>query len=148
MSERSDVAVGSALLAFCTVAFFATTSFREVPAALSQNVPPTFFPRLVLIVIAALSLTLIAVGWKQPNAYRERTQPTVRVTAGIFVLAVALLPYIGMLATVCLAAIVLPVYWGERRLVPIVVLAVALPLTIHVIFAVALGMRFPRGVLW
>ena len=148
MSERSDVVVGSAFLVFCGLAFFATTSFQEVPIALSQNVPPTFFPRLVLLVIAALSFVLVVLGWKRPSGPKEKTPPTVFVTAGIFVMAVALLPYLGMHTTVFIVAIVLPVYWGERRPVPVAVLALALPLTIHVIFAVALGMRFPRGLLW
>lgn len=67
--------------------------------------------------------------------------------AGVITVAVALVPRLGMLTTVCLASIVLPICWGERRALRIALLAVGLPLSIYVIFVFALGMRFPEGLL-
>ena len=67
------------------------------------------------------------------------------MTAVLLTLAVFLVTRLGMLSTLFLVSILLPLYWGERRPVRIAILALALPLAIHLIFAVALGMRFPRG---
>ena len=146
--SSGDALAGMALLVLCAVVFFLTTTFREVPAMLSQNVPPTFFPRLVVGAIAFLSIALVGLGLRPVTREREKIQPEALVTAVIFIIAVALVPHLGMLATVFLVALVLPVYWGERRKVWIAMLAIGLPVAIHVVFALALGMRLPRGVLW
>ena len=144
---HADVYVGATLLALCGVVFWNTTTFREVPAMLSQNVPPTFFPQLVLAVIALLSAALVVSGSKRKSELRNKASPAVLVTAAVITLTVAILPRLGMLATVCLVAIVLPLCWGERRALRIGLLAVILPLGIYVIFVLALGMRLPRGLL-
>ena len=146
--SSGDVLAGMALLVLCGVVFFLTTTFREVPAMLSQNVPPTFFPRLVVGAIAFLSIVLVGLGLRPETREREKIKPEALVTAVIFIIAIALVPHLGMLATVFLVALVLPVYWGERRFVWIAILAIGLPVAIHIVFALALGMRLPRGVLW
>ena len=148
MRLSRDVGAGVALLLFCGALLFATTFFPDVPAALSQNVPPTFFPRAVLAAIAVLSLGLIVSARRERDEPKPVVEPSVFVTAGIFTSTVALVPYLGMLAAVGLVSIALPLYWGERRARRIVGLALGLPLAVHVVFVLALGMRFPSGVVW
>jgi hypothetical protein len=145
--RHPDVYVGAALLAFCGVAYWNTTTFGEVSPMLSQNVPPTFFPRLVLTVVAVLSAALVVAGWRRKLHPKEKVPPAVFVTGAVITGLVVLVPRLGMLATVCLAAIVLPLCWGERRVLRIAWLAVGLPLAIHLIFVLALDMRLPRGLL-
>lgn len=145
-SSRRDVYVGFLLMALCAVGYMATTTFREVPATLSQNVPPTFFPRLVLLVMALLGGLLIFTSSKRPGPSMDTIPPRVWLTAGIFVIAVALVPLLGLMLTVALVALVLPFYWGERRRLRLVLLAVLLPAGLYVIFALGLGMRFPAGI--
>lgn len=148
MRLNRDVTTGLVLLLFCGAVYYVTTTFRDVPVALSQNVPPTFFPRVVLAAIALLSITLIATSWRKRDAPKTPLDPSVYVTAAIFVLAVGLVPYLGMLGTVFVISIALPLYWGERSPLRIASLALTLPIAVHVLFDVALSMRFPRGVLW
>ncbi len=115
---------------------------------LSQNVPPTFFPRVVLAAIALLSIALIATSGRKLDEPKPALEPSVYVTAGIFVIAIALVPYLGMLAAVFVVSIGLPLYWGERSVLRIAGLALGLVVAVHVLFVLALGMRFPSGVLW
>ena len=143
-----DAYTGVTLLVLCAVAFGLTMTFRDVPSALSQNVPPTFFPRLVLVVISVLSSALVVRGVRRPGAVPKPVTMRVVVTGCILAVSVALVPTIGMRVTVALLSIVLPYYWGERRALRIAALAIATPLTIHLVFAVALGLRLPRGLLF
>ena len=69
------------------------------------------------------------------------------ITASIIVLAGVLVGLLGTLLTLCLIAIAIPLAWGERRLRPIGILALGLPAGIYLIFSVALGIRFPPGLL-
>ena len=145
--KHPDTLIGIVLLALCAIVFWLTTSFTEVPAMLSQNVPPTFFPRLVIGVVAALSIALIFNGLSTTARIAERIEPSVWITASIIVIAGVVVGLLGTLITLSLVAIALPLAWGERRLRPIGLLAVTLPTGIYLIFSVALGIRFPGGLL-
>ena len=143
--SHHDTHVGVTLLALCAVIYWLTTGFTEVPAMLSQNVPPTFFPRLVLSFVAILSVVLIFNGLGKSPEVKVRIEPAVPMTAAIVVLAGVLAALLGTLPTLALIAIALPLAWGERRLRPIGILAIGLPASIYLIFSVALGIRFPPG---
>ncbi len=142
---HQDTLVGVALLAFCAVIYWLTTGFPEVPVILSQNVPPTFFPRLVIGLITLLSIVLIFNGLGKSAQVNVRIKPVVLITASIIVLAGVLVGFLGTLLTLALIAIAIPVAWGERRLRPLGILAVGLPAAIYLIFGLALGIRFPPG---
>ncbi len=143
--SHQDTYVGVTLLALCAIIYWLTTGFTEVPAMLSQNVPPTFFPRLVLSFVAILSVVLIFNGLGKSPEVNVRIEPAVPMTAAIVVLAGVLAALLGTLPTLALIAIALPLAWGERRLRPIGILAIGLPASIYLIFSVALGIRFPPG---
>jgi hypothetical protein len=143
--RHQDSLIGVCLIAFCAFVFWLTTGFDEVPPMLSQNVPPTFFPRLVLSIIALLSVALIVQGRKKEVDAKETIEPAVFVTAAIIAVAGLLLSFAGTLLTLSLVAIVLPIAWGERRAHLIGALAVCLPAGVYLIFSLALGIRFPAG---
>jgi len=143
--RHQDSLIGVCIIAFCAFVFWLTTGFDEVPPMLSQNVPPTFFPRLVLAIIALLSLMLIVTGLRKESEPKEKIEPAVFVTAAIIAVAGVLLSFIGTLPTLFLVAIVLPVAWGERRAHLISALAVCLPAGVYLVFSFALGIRFPAG---
>ncbi|MCZ0955270.1 MAG: hypothetical protein OXJ56_22135, partial [Rhodospirillaceae bacterium] len=61
LANRDSLA-GLAVVGVCAVAWWMTAGFDEVPPILSQNVPPTFFPRLVIGTAALLGGLLAAGG--------------------------------------------------------------------------------------
>jgi len=144
---RQNAVAAAVLIAIVCVGYYWTTQFAEVPRALSQNVPPTFFPRLVLGAIALAAVALVLFAPRSPAA-RAPIPKEVLVTASLLVITVWLMPRVGMLATTSLFAILVPAYWGERRPKVLAALATALPLGIYLIFVLGLGMRLPRGLLW
>ena len=113
---------------------------------LSQNVPATFFPRLVLATIATLSVAVGAAGLRRQREFRPTVPTKIIGTGAIFVVTVALVQVLGMLTAVCFVAIAMPLYWGEQRAVRIALLFVCLPIAIYLIFVVTLGMRLPSGI--
>ncbi len=143
--RHQDSLIGICLIAFCAFVFWLTTGFDTVPPMLSQNVPPTFFPRLVLAIITALSVILILQGLKKERDVNEKVAPAVFVTAAIVAVAGVMLSYAGTLLTLFLVAVVLPIAWGERRLHIVGGLAFGLPAAVYVVFTLALGVRFPAG---
>jgi putative tricarboxylic transport membrane protein len=141
--KHPDTLAGIVLISFCGLIYWLTTGFTEVPAMLSQNVPPTFFPRIVIGVIAGLSLSLVFSGLRKVASAAEKIEPAVPVTASIIILAGVLVTFLGTFVTLTLVTVALPLAWGERRLWAIGFLAVGLPVSIYVVFSIALGIRFP-----
>lgn len=144
---HQDVIVGAALIAFCAFVYWLTTGFDTVPAMLSQNVPPTFFPRLILGFIAILSITLIASGLRRGPESKERLRPVVFATALVIAAAPFAVTLLGTLPTLGVIAAVLPLVWGERRYARIAALAIATPIAVYLLFTLALGVRFIGGLL-
>ena len=140
-----DTIAGIVLLLVSAAGFWLSTGFREVPPMLSQNVPPTFFPRLVLGLIAAGGIGLIAGGLRGARAEMSRIRPLVFVTAGFVVLVPFSILLLGTLATIFLVSLGLPLLWNERRLKFIVPLALGMPAAVYVVFSIALEVRFPAG---
>jgi putative tricarboxylic transport membrane protein len=141
-----DLIAGVALLIFCAVAYWLTTGFDEPPSMLSQNVPPTFFPRIVLTAIALMAALLVVSGWRRGGEPKSvRVRPAVWLTAATIVLAASLVGLIGTLPVLALVAVVLPLLWGERRWRRIAVLCIGLPVAVYLVFTVALDVRFPLG---
>ena len=171
-----DSLAGLAVVGVCAVAWWLTAGFDEVPAILSQNVPPTFFPRLVIGTAALLGGLLVAGGIRRraaeaagpsdageapgpveageassPNDKAGRAglpPPVFWATGGLVAAAGLLVPLIGTLPTLGLVAVLLPVLWGERRYLPVAVLALGLPGAIYTVFTLGLGVRFPIGQIW
>lgn len=143
--RHQDCLIGVCLIAFCAFVFWLTAGFDEVPAMLSQNVPPTFFPRLVLAIIAALSGILVIQGLAKARERNERVAPAVFVTGALIAVAGVLLSFAGTFLTLFLVAVVLPLAWGERRAHLIVALALGVPVTVYLVFTLVLGVRFPAG---
>ena len=168
-----DTLAGAVLLGFCAASWWLTTGFDEVPVLLSQNVPPTFFPRLVIAVAALLGASLMIGGIRRradaaprPPAAHEAAPETASAadagqphwgallppafwaTVGVIAAAGVCIPMIGSLVTLGLVAVVLPLTWGERRYRSIAVLAVGLPAGIYAVFILGLGVRFPTGYIW
>jgi putative tricarboxylic transport membrane protein len=143
--KHSDVYAGAIFLALSAGIYALTAGFDEVPAMLSQNVPPTFFPRFVIAIVAFLSVTVMVGGLRKTPARNAPVPPVVFATGGIVLVAGLLVNWIGTLPTLCLTSIVIPLLWGERRRLPVAALAVGLPAAIYLVFSVALGIRFPGG---
>ena len=147
MSLHPDTRVGIVLLIFCAAGFWLTAGFNEVPAMLSQNVPPTFFPRLVLTIIAGLSVVLILRGSHSHKTPVAEIPRLVFITALVIIAAVAVTEVVGTFPVLVLVSAVLPFCWKERRPHFIAFLAISLPASIYLIFTMALGVRFPRGLI-
>ena len=166
LANRDSIA-GLIVMGLCATAWWLTAGFDEVPAILSQNVPPTFFPRLVIATAALLGGLLVAGGIRRragkaaapANAGEASTPPDKAgqaglpppvfwATAGLVAAAGFLVPLIGTLPTLGLVAILLPLLWGERRYRHVAVLALGLPGAIHTVFTLGLGVRFPVGQFW
>lgn len=151
--HRVDLVVAAAILAACAFLFWETTNFARIPQGLAQNVPPTLFPRLLLVVIAAMALLLPfehlqkrAQGIDLDEKRRQPIRPMTYLTALALCGVVLVMPWLGTFAAMIVACALLPVLWGERRLWLVAIYALCLPLAVTFLFVAGLEVNFIPGI--
>ena len=154
LMHRTDLIVGIIVLAVCFFFYAVTFSFEEVSAMLSQNVPPTFYPRSVLIIIMLLALGLpfehVVHRRRGENIDSERAERVKRMpylTAGLFLVLIAAMPVIGTLLSTIGVCLALPILWGSRRWRLIIPFAILFPLAVAYVFDRILLVQYEPGML-
>lgn len=152
--HTTDLVVALIILAVCGILLYVTTTFDEVSDLLAQNIPPEFFPQLVIIMIAILTLGVpfehLLHKRRGRNIDSERSDRVKRMpylTAGLVTALVVATPYIGMLLTMIAMCTLLPLLWGERRLKLLVPFAILFPLAVAYLFNKILLVYFEPGIL-
>ncbi len=148
-----DTVIMVIILSVCGALYYVTTTFEEVSEMLSQNIPPEFFPRLVMLLIAILSLALPFEhlfqrrrGNDLDSKRRKKLRPLPCWTALVLVLLAFSMPQLGTFLTMIVVCLILPWLWGERRLKLIGPFAVLFPIAVTLVFNRILGVYFEPGI--
>jgi putative tricarboxylic transport membrane protein len=151
--HRTDLWLAILILAFCGAAWYVTTTFEQVPDVLSQNLPPQWFPQLLLWTIAILTLIVpfehrfLAGGAAElDKGRRTPVRPMAWVTAVLLALTVQSIAIIGTFFAAVLICFALPLLWGERRWKLLVPFAVLFPLAVALVFTQFLKVYFEPGI--
>ena len=151
--NRTDLSLAVTILVVCGVLYYLTTRFDKVPALMSQNIPPEWFPRLLLWIIAILTLTIpfehlfLAKGKKSIDEDRSaRIKPISIYSAILLGCIVGLMPWVGTFIAMLLVCILLPLLWGERRLKIIIPFVILFPGLVALLFTKVLGVYFEPGI--
>ncbi len=151
--HRTDSILAAIILAVCGVLYYVTTRFEKVPDIVSQNIPPEWFPRLLLWVIAILTVIIPfehlfhekgKAGLDEDR--RARIKPISLYSAVLLCGIVALMPWLGTYLAMVLVCVLLPLLWGESRMKVILPFAIIFPGLVTLLFTKMLGLYFEPGV--
>ena len=150
--DKSDLGVSAILFAISAILWWDTTRWPAVPASLAQNAPPTTFPRLLIGVVVVLALLLpFERIWKARGGTpldvggHDYARPVVFVTIAVLILAVYLMPILGVFPVMLGASLALPLLWGERRYLTVVLFAVGVTIGVTALFAYGLQVNLGFG---
>lgn len=150
--RNKETLLGSVLLIAAFVYLVAVARFPDT-AARYRSIAPSFLPNLLGIALAILSGFLLVQGIRAPKAAILEIETTkangIRTLAllVLFIVFVRSFRFIGFAPGSFLFVTALQFLLGERRIVRIVLLAVAITGTLYLIFVVLLHVPLPRGVL-
>lgn len=151
--HRPDLIVAGVIFAVCAALYANTFWFDSVPSSLAQNVQPTTFPRLVLIVIVAITCFLPfeyhrkrARGIDLDEERSGGVHWIVPATGLLLVLLVGAMPTLGAYPALLLICGVMPVAWGERRWLVLLIYVLIFPLAVLFLFSEILQVTFPGGI--
>lgn len=149
MRTRNLIAA-TLLLAFCAGYGYLTANLPT--RAIENTTQPSFFPWVVTIILTVLSLSLLIQGVfniGSDESAKENEFPVRRSLIGliIFILYLALLPYLGFIvANIPLFAALMMLY-GERRPIWIGGGSIIITLVIFFLFREGFQIRLPAGIL-
>lgn len=152
--HRTDLGLALIILAVCAGLYFATTRFETVAPLFAQDVPPEFFPRLLIWIIVVLALLLpfehLLLAKRRTNLDDDRSdriRPNTVVTAGLLCAVVAAMPWLGTAPSMVAVCLLLPRLWGETRLSVVIPFAVVFPGAVTFVFSYLLKVHFEPGIL-
>ncbi len=149
--DLGDLAITAILLVGCFYLYYETTKFDEVSEVLGQNILPEQFPRILLYIIGALALVLPFEKYFQPEPWKKSTRGKDGISTKtwitiLFILAVVLLsPYLGTVLTILTVTISLPLLWGERRWLLILIFGMLFTAAVTFLFEDVLKVYFEPG---
>jgi putative tricarboxylic transport membrane protein len=138
----SDLIVGGGILLFCAAAYGVTLTFARAPAVVAHIVQPATFPRLVIVVIAVLTVFMMVLARGRPDRPRRPVPAMSWLSAGLMVGFVLAFQWLGIVPAMVLLCVGLPVLWGERRWHLVLPFGLAFPLAVYVLFAEVLDVHF------
>jgi putative tricarboxylic transport membrane protein len=151
--HRTDLTLAVVILAVCGVLFYLTTRFEKVPAMMSQNIPPEWFPRILIWVIVLLTVIIPfehlmhKKGKKHLDEDRSsRIKPISIYSAILLCCIVVSMPWLGTFLTLILVCTLLPILWGEKRVKVLLPFAILFPGLVALLFTKVLGVFFEPGI--
>jgi hypothetical protein len=143
---RSEYMILVAIGLFGLWVLYLTTTFHRPPPILSPGLLPHVFPQLLVYVLFALAVVMALQASRHPPVRRPPVPwivPGSAAMVAVFVVLAEIDLFIGFVAFF----LGLSWLWGERRVLPMVIVAVSLPMAIFLLFDQVLVVRFPRGLL-
>ena len=151
--HRTDLTLAMVILAVCGVLYFLTTRFEEVPALMSQNIPPEWFPRILIWVIVLLTVFipfehLMHKKGKEhlDEDRRARIKPISIYSAALLCCIILSMPWLGTFLTLILVCTLMPILWGEKRIKVLLPFAVLFLGLVALLFTKVLGVFFEPGI--
>jgi hypothetical protein len=134
-----------AVLAMVGVVFYLSTFIQSVPDWLLEGIQPSGYPRGVLLAILLFTAIMLLEEKSDGADVPEEAPWLVYKTIAMMIVTLVISTYVDFfLGIVVFIAISIPM-WGMRRWGFSFLYGVATAAVIYLVFATALGVRFPHG---
>ena len=147
-----DLVVTLIILSGVSYLFYETTTFAEVAPMFAQNIQPSMYPQILLIIIGALAVFLpfehILLTRKGKDIDKERRDSIPRLTLftmAFLIAIVAAAETLGILLTMITISLIMPRLWGQKKLVPTLMFATIFPVLVVLLFSKILSVYFDPG---
>lgn len=144
MKRLSIPIVSKVFIILSIILYSLTFKIRRVPEIISQGFQPTMFPRMIIILMFALSIILIFT--KHEIKYTVIPSILFKTITLLFLYLLSIYVF-GIIISLFWAAIVLPYLWGHRNHVTIIIFAILFTMVIYLLFSGVLGIPFKDGLL-
>jgi len=138
----------SFIIIFISVILLITTfTFDIVPPILNRGIQPATFPKALLILIIGMTLIIYYLAIKNPWKVEKKLPKSFFLTLFSFVIFVIVSKTLDFFLAISALSIFVSYYWGEKRIIYLLLVGIIFPVIVFIFFETILGLRFPPGII-
>ena len=144
---RDEFKVSFIIILISTVLLISTFSFDIVPPILNRGIQPATFPKGLLVLIISLTFLIYYLSIKKPWKIEKKLPKPFFLTLFSFLIFVIVSKTLDFFLAISLLSVFVSYYWGEKRILYLLMVSIIFPIIVFIFFETILGLRFPPGII-
>ena len=144
---RSSFIVSFIIISISSLLLYFTFNFEIVPPILNRGIQPATFPKALLIIIISLTILIYLISIRKPWQIESKLTSTFYVTLISFIFFIIVSKFLDFFLGITTLSILVSYFWGEKRIIYLLLVGIIFPLIVFVFFETILGLRFPAGII-
>ena len=130
-----------------SILLIVTFTFDIVPPILNRGIQPATFPKALLVLIICLTLIVYFLSLKFPWKKEKKLPKSFYITLYNFILFIVIAKTLDFFLAISVLSFLVSYFWGERRIIYLLLVSILFPIIVFVFFETILGLRFPPGII-
>ena len=143
----SSFKVSSLIIIISSVLLTVAFTFDIVPPILNRGIQPATFPKALLVLIIFLTLIVYFLSLKTPWKKEKKLPKQFFITLYNFILFIIIAKTLDFLLAISVLSFLVSYFWGERRIIYLLLVSILFPIIVFIFFETILGLRFPPGII-
>ena len=135
------------IIVISAILLIQTFSFDIVPPILNRGIQPATFPKALLVLIIVLTSLTYYLSTKKPWKLEKKLPKAFFITLFNFVLFIIVSKFLDFFLAISILSVFVSYYWGERRVLYLLLVSIIFPIIVFIFFETILGLRFPGGII-
>jgi hypothetical protein len=144
---KDEFKVSFIIIFVSTILLISTFTFDIVPPILNRGIQPATFPKALLVIIISLTLVVFYLSIKKSWKIEKKLPRTFFLTLLNFILFVIVSKTLDFFLAIALLSVLVSYFWGERRILYLILVSIIFPIIVFIFFETILGLRFPPGII-
>tara|TARA_S200000501_G_scaffold194105_1_gene182926 strand:+ start:936 stop:1442 length:507 start_codon:yes stop_codon:yes gene_type:complete len=144
---KNSFIVSFIIISISSLLLYFTFNFEIVPPILNRGIQPATFPKALLIIIISLTILIYLISIRKPWQIESKLTSTFYVTLISFIFFIIVSKFLDFFLGITTLSILVSYFWGEKRIIYLLLVGIIFPLIVFVFFETILGLRFPAGII-
>ena len=144
---RDEFRVSLVIILISVALLITTFTFDIVPPILNRGIQPATFPKALLVLIIVMTLLIYYSATKNPWKVQNKLPKSFFLTLLSFLIFVVISKTLDFFLAISALSVFVSYYWGEKRIIYLLLVGIIFPVIVFVFFETILGLRFPPGII-
>ena len=144
---KDSFIVSFIIIFISSILLFITFTFDIVPPILNRGIQPATFPKALLVLIILLTFFIYYLSINNPWKKEKKLPNSFYITLFSFILFIFISKFLDFFLGIFVLSILVSYFWGEKRLIYLIIVGIIFPIIVFIFFETILGLRFPPGII-
>ena len=144
---KDSFIVSFIIIFISSILLFITFTFDIVPPILNRGIQPATFPKALLVLIILLTFFIYYLSINNPWKKEKKLPNSFYITLFSFILFILISKFLDFFLGISVLSILVSYFWGEKRLIYLIIVGIIFPIIVFIFFETILGLRFPSGII-